>query len=70
MEHWIKQNCTILIDESFLDFTKKRISFKILKKNYEKLYILKSMTKFYSSAGIRIGTIISSKKEYKKTKRK
>jgi threonine-phosphate decarboxylase len=60
MTKWIKKDCTILIDESFLDFTSFESVIKYLK-SYDKLYILKSMTKFYSSAGIRLGTIISSK---------
>jgi threonine-phosphate decarboxylase len=71
MKYWIKQNCTIFIDESFLDFVDKnsykRSAIKYLN-SYNKLYILKSMTKFYSSAGIRIGTIISSKINIKKLK--
>ena len=61
MEEWIKKNCTILIDESFLDFTPFESAIPYLE-NYDKLYILKSMTKFYSSAGIRIGTILSNEK--------
>lgn len=64
IKYWMKQECTILIDESFLDFVDKNSSNKSAIKylnTYNKLYILKSMTKFYSSAGIRIGTIISSK---------
>lgn len=71
MKYWIKQNCTIFIDESFLDFVDKnsykKSAIKYLK-SYNKLYILKSMTKFYSSAGIRIGTIISSKVNIKMLK--
>jgi len=59
LEYWIKRNCTILIDESFLDFCDGKSATKYIKK-YDKLYILKSMTKFYSSAGIRIGTIVSN----------
>lgn len=59
MKIWIKRNCTIFIDESFLDFTNKKSSIKYLKR-YDKLYILKSMTKMYSSASIRVGTIISN----------
>ena len=64
MKHWMAQNCTIFIDESFLDFTTKKSAISYIKK-YDKLYILKSMTKFYSSAGIRIGTIVSSKNNIK-----
>ncbi len=58
MKIWIEKRCTILIDESFLDFTPYESAVKYLK-SYNKLYILKSMTKFYSSAGMRIGAIFS-----------
>jgi threonine-phosphate decarboxylase len=60
MQKWIEKRCTILIDESFLDFTPYPSAIKYLKK-YDRLYILKSMTKFYSSAGIRVGVILSNK---------
>jgi threonine-phosphate decarboxylase len=56
-----------LIDESFLDFCDKPSAIKYLK-TYDKLYILKSMTKFYSSAGIRVGTIVSRKENIAKLK--
>ena len=59
MKKWIEKSCTILIDESFLDFTPFESATKYL--YYPKLYILKSMTKFYSSAGIRIGAIVSNR---------
>ncbi len=61
MKIWIDKRCTVLIDESFLDFTTFNSCVEYLKR-YSKLYILKSMTKFYSAAGIRIGVIISSSK--------
>ena len=67
MQNWIKNSCTILIDESFLDFCDKPSAIKYLK-TYDKLYILKSMTKFYSSAGIRVGTIVSRKENIAKLK--
>ncbi|MEA3498490.1 MAG: aminotransferase class I/II-fold pyridoxal phosphate-dependent enzyme [Campylobacterota bacterium] len=67
MKSWIELDCTILIDESFLDFTSFKSVIKYLK-SYDKLYILKSMTKFYSSAGIRVGTIISNKNNIQKLK--
>jgi len=65
---WKKKNATVLIDESFLDFTKKSSAIKYLKE-YKKLYILKSLTKFYSSAGIRAGIIISSSKNISQLKK-
>jgi threonine-phosphate decarboxylase len=68
MQSWIEKSCTILVDESFLDFCDKPSAIKYLK-SYDKLYILKSMTKFYSSAGIRVGTIVSTKENIEKLKR-
>lgn len=67
MKNWMQNSCTILIDESFLDFCDKPSAIKYLK-TYDKLYILKSMTKFYSSAGIRVGTIVSRKENIAKLK--
>ena len=64
---WDKLNCTVLIDESFLDFTNLPSVTKYINK-YKNLYILKSMTKFYSCAGVRCGTIISSKENINKLK--
>ncbi len=67
MKIWIEKNCTILIDESFLDFTSFQSVVKYIN-SYDKLYILKSMTKFYSSAGIRIGAVVSSEENIQKLK--
>ena len=67
MQTWIENSCTILIDESFLDFCDKPSAIKYLE-TYDKLYILKSMTKFYSSAGIRVGTIVSTQQNIEKLK--
>ena len=68
MNYWIQKDCTVLIDESFLDFCNGQSAIKYLEK-YNKLYILKSMTKFYSSAGIRVGTIVSNEKNIDSLKR-
>lgn len=68
INYWIAQNSTILIDESFLDFCDKDSAINYLQE-YDKLYILKSMTKFYSSGGIRVGCIISSKNNIKNLKK-
>jgi threonine-phosphate decarboxylase len=64
MKRWIDKNCTILIDESFLDFTPYESAIQYIE-HYDKLYILKSMTKFYSSAGMRIGAIFSNRNSIK-----
>lgn len=64
MKYWMQRNATILIDESFLDFTNGQSMIKYINE-YDKLYILKSMTKFYSSAGIRVGTLVSNEENIK-----
>ncbi len=60
LEYWQKQNATVLIDESFLDFSEGESATKYIQK-YENLYILKSMVKFYGIAGIRVGAIVSNR---------
>jgi len=69
MEYWISRECSILIDESFLQFT----DFKSLSnyiESYERVYILKSMTKYYGSAGVRVGVVASSEIAIKRLKSK
>ncbi len=67
-EIWKRADATVLIDESFLEFCDKKSAVEELRR-YEKLYILKSMTKFYSSAGVRVGVLISNKKNIKNLRR-
>ena len=64
---WKKQDCEVLIDESFLEFQNLPSLINQIK-NYKKLYIIKSFTKFYSCAGVRIGAIFSNKENIKKLK--
>ena len=61
---WHKKNCTVLIDESFIEFSDAKSVTNELSK-YPNLYILKSMTKFFGAAGIRVGTLISQTKNIK-----
>jgi threonine-phosphate decarboxylase len=68
MQKWIEKDCTVLIDESFLDFTDFESAARYIE-SYDKLYILKSMTKFYSAAGIRVGTVISNTQNIEKLKK-
>ena len=67
LEYWDKQNCIVLVDESFLDFTNYKSAIEYINR-YKNLYILKSLTKFYSCAGVRVGVIISSKQNIDKLK--
>ncbi len=69
LKYWERKECEVLIDESFIDFTNKTSCINEIK-NYKKLYILKSMTKFYSCASIRFGVIISNNENIKEIKAK
>lgn len=60
MERWKQKNCTILIDESFLEFCGGKSATRYLQ-TYDKLYVLKSQTKFYGCAGVRVGIVLSSR---------
>ncbi len=65
LQQWIELECTIIIDESFLEFEElESIRYEI--NNYKRLYIIQSFSKFYSCAGVRIGAIFSNKKNIKK----
>jgi threonine-phosphate decarboxylase len=56
---WQAADCTIIIDESFLDFCSADSVAQYLA-DYDKLYIIKSLSKFYGCAGIRIGFIMAA----------
>lgn len=58
---WKKKKCTIILDESFLEFEKHK-SLKNQIDDYKKLYIIQSFTKFYACPGVRIGAVFSHKK--------
>ncbi|MDC0932482.1 aminotransferase class I/II-fold pyridoxal phosphate-dependent enzyme [Arcobacteraceae bacterium] len=68
LSKWMEKNCTILIDESFIEFTIQKSCLEYINK-YDKLYILKSLTKFYSCAGVRIGSVVSSSSNIKNIKK-
>ncbi len=65
---WKKLKCTVLIDESFLDFSDKKSAISFIEKN-KNLYIIKSFTKFYSAAGIRVGAVFSNSKNIKRVQK-
>ena len=58
-QRWQAANCTVIIDESFLDFCEAESVISQLAR-YDKLYLIKSLSKFYGCAGIRIGFVASS----------
>ena len=68
LKYWNKQNCKVIIDESFIEFTKEKSIKKYISK-YNNLFILKSMTKFYSCAGVRLGVVLSNDKNIEQLKK-
>jgi len=62
---WIELECTIILDESFLEFEALQ-SMREKITSYKRLYIIQSFSKFHASAGVRIGAIFSNKKNIKK----
>ncbi len=68
LEKWQEADCTIIVDESFIDFcVVDSVSERIV--SYDKLYIIKSLSKFYGCAGIRIGFIWAATAAIKKLQR-
>ncbi len=59
LEKWHSRECTVLIDESFIEFTPHASATKHLAQ-YPNLFILKSLTKYWGAAGIRMGALLSS----------
>lgn len=56
----LESGATVIVDEAFMDFVPEENSFSLLKEAYanRKLLVLRSMTKFYSIPGIRLGYIV------------
>lgn len=58
LTQWQAADCTLIIDESFIDFCEgESVAEAIV--NYPKLYLIKSLSKFYGCAGIRIGFLMA-----------
>jgi len=65
---WRAADCNVIVDESFLDFCAADSVAEHIA-SYHKLYIIKSLSKFYGCAGIRIGFIIAAAQTIKELKR-
>ncbi len=62
---WKQKNCTVILDESFLEFENLK-SYRSEIESYKKLYIIQSFSKFYACAGVRIGAVFLSKENIQK----
>ena len=58
LEYWKSQNITVIIDESYLSFTKKQTLKKQIK-NYENLFIIESLSPFYGIESLHLSLIHS-----------
>ncbi len=56
---WDSLGCKIIVDESFLDFYSLEKSITPCLNLVKELFVIKSMTKFFGSAGVRVGLIIA-----------
>ena len=67
-----KNNCMLIVDESFLDFTadKENISLEQEIEKYPNMAILKSMSKAYGICGLRIGYLLTANSEFASSVRK
>ncbi|KGR82095.1 pyridoxal phosphate-dependent aminotransferase [Lysinibacillus odysseyi] len=61
LQHGQMTNCAIVVDEAFMDWTDEKESVISLVSQYDNLIVLRSMTKMYALAGIRLGYIISGR---------
>ena len=62
---WSEAGCTVIADESFLDFTDGDSVMGEVER-YDNLYVVKSMTKYYGAAGVRVGFVASCEKNIQK----
>lgn len=56
------KNCTIVIDEAFIDFIDQRDQYSVIPfiRKYSNLIVLYSMTKFFGIPGLRLGALLGT----------
>ncbi len=64
--HNKKKDIFTVIDEAFVDFLEQKITSLSFLKDFDKLFILRSLTKFYAVPGLRLGYGIANKEIIKK----
>jgi len=60
LDLWKSKSCKVIVDESFLDFCNGDSATRYID-SFENLYIVKSLTKYYACAGVRVGVVVSNK---------
>lgn len=61
LKYWISKEATVIVDETLLDFCKEVAAIKYLN-DYEKLYIIKDFSKYYSNENLLVSAIFSNEK--------
>lgn len=56
-----RRSIQVIVDESFMDFTRDNQSVIELVESYENLHVVKSLTKIFASLGLRLGLLVSSR---------
>lgn len=64
-----KKGTNVIIDETYMDMAEKH-SMKKLVKNFDSLFILRSMTNFFALAGLRAGYLMSHARNIEKIREK
>ncbi len=59
LEYWISKEATIIIDETLLDFCSENATINYLN-IYDKIYIIKDFSKYYSNEYLSLSSIFSS----------
>ncbi len=68
VRHAQERETQVIVDETFIDFNENH-SLKYAVNQFENLYVLRSMTKFYAIPGLRAGYIISCRENIAKLRR-
>jgi threonine-phosphate decarboxylase len=68
LQKWQVADCTIILDESFLDFCEADSAAEKIT-HYDKLYVIKSLSKFYGCAGVRVGFVVAAAAAIKELRR-
>lgn len=56
----LEKGASVIVDEAFMDFVPEEPEFSLIQEatRHERLFVIRSMTKFYSIPGIRLGYIV------------
>lgn len=59
IETWLKPGAVMLVDEAFMDFVEEKVDRTAVPLVGERLWVSRSLTKFFSLAGLRLGYLVA-----------